>query len=445
MNDYTGHHTGTTLAHGDYISHDLFTIRITDLVARSILDSRGNPTVTARVTLADGAMVTAAAPSGASTGAHEVRELRDGGSAFLGHGVLGAVEAANGPLREALLDRPWHRIEDVDAALWEVDGTPDLSRVGANAVVAVSMAAARAFAHTAGLELYAWVGQQLHTRALLPVPHFNVVNGGAHAANGLAFQEFMIAPVGAPTEADAVRAGAEIYQTLGRMIRDNYSGGAGLGDEGGYAPPVESAEAVLELLVRAIGDAGYEPARDQVAIALDPAANSFTAPEGGYLIQGRALSGAALGDYYRDLAARFPIRSIEDGFNETDLDGWTRFAASGAGVQTVGDDLYVTDAARIRAGAAAGLSTAALIKPNQIGTISGTFDAIRAATAAGMTVMVSHRSGETTDTFIADLAVGSGCGQIKAGAPARGERVAKYNRLTELEALHPQLPYGLTA
>lgn len=444
MNDYTGH-TRNLLAHGDYITHDLASIRLSDVRGRAILDSRGNPTVTVTVTLSEGIAVSAAAPSGASTGAHEVKELRDGGDAFLGRGVAAAVDAVNGEIRAALIERSWHSIEDVDAALRELDGTGDLSRLGANAIVAVSMAVARAFAHAAGIELYAWIASHLYTHPLLPVPHFNVLNGGAHAANDLAFQEFMIAPVGAATEAEAIRIGAEVYQTLGRLVREAFPDSAGLGDEGGYAPALTDAPAALDLLVQAIRDAGYEPSRDQVAIALDPAANSFYAGGGSYSVDGRLLTGAELGDYYRELAGRYPIRSIEDGFAEDDPESWKQFAASQAGLQIVGDDLYVTDATRIARGAELHLSTAVLIKPNQIGTVSGTFSAIRAAFDAGMTVMVSHRSGETSDTFIADLAVGCGCGQIKAGAPARGERVAKYNRLTQIESEHGGLGYGLTA
>lgn len=413
------------------------------LRARSILDSRGYPTVEVRATLPDGTQLIAAAPAGASTGAHEAVELRDHGRAYSGRGVRAALAHIDTEIADLLTGRAWNDIREVDAALGALDGTPGYSRLGANAVVAVSIVAARAFAHTAGLDLHEWVTAQTGSTPRLPVPHFNVINGGAHAANALDFQEFMIAPVGAASEEHAVQTGAEIYHALADLVRDRF-GSAGLGDEGGFAPPLEDPRQALDLLVEAIDAAGYTPGRDQVAIALDPAANGFSLGNGRYRVNGRELGRTELVDYYLDLFDRYPIRSLEDGFSEDDPEGWTLMGhAAMDRMQLVGDDLYVTDPERIREGAERGYSNAVLIKPNQIGTVSRTFDAIRTARELGVSCMVSHRSGETADTFISDLVVGTGVGQIKSGAPARGERVAKYNRLTEIELNHPGYPYGL--
>lgn len=419
------------------------TIRFDQLRARSILDSRGYPTVAVTLTLSDGTRLEASAPAGASTGEHEAVELRDHGRPFSGRGVQAAVAAVNGEITDLVTAREWDSIGDVDAALADLDGSGHYARLGANAVVAVSIAAARAFAHQADQPLHSWISDQTYSAQLLPVPHFNVLNGGAHAANDLDFQEFMIAPVGAASEEHAVQIGAEVYHALARLVKDRY-GSAGLGDEGGFAPQLSNPRDALDLLVEAIASAGYTPALDQVAIALDPAANGFYLGNGRYRAVGGELGRDELVDYYTDLVGHYPIRSIEDGFAEDDHAGWvTMFQALGSRIQLVGDDLYVTDAARIRDGAEEGYSNAALIKPNQIGTVSQTFAAIAAAREVGMACMVSHRSGETADTFIADLVVGTGVGQIKSGAPARGERVAKYNRLTEIELDHPGLPYGL--
>lgn len=418
-------------------------VQFTEVTARTILDSRGYPTVEVRAMLEDGTRVIAAAPAGASTGAHEAVERRDHGRAYSGRGVQGAVAAVDGEIAGLLTGRSWEHLTDLDSALATLDGTAGYSRLGANAVVAVSIAAARAFAHTAGLDLHHWIALQTNSVPRLPVPHFNVLNGGAHAANALDFQEFMIAPVGAATEEHAVQMGSEVYHALAGLVRDRF-GSAGLGDEGGFAPQIADPRMALDLLVDAITAAGYTPGVDQVAIALDPAANSFYLGEGRYRVNGLEFGRDELVGYYLDLIGTYPIRSLEDGFSEDDLDGWTAMAAAADGrVQLVGDDLYVTDPARIRDGADHGYSDAVLIKPNQIGTVSQTFDAITTARDAGMACMVSHRSGETSDTFIADLVVGTGVGQIKSGAPARGERVAKYNRLTEIEYDHPDLPYGI--
>jgi len=418
-------------------------ITVTAVTARQILDSRGNPTVHVNLTLGDGTLVEASAPSGASTGAFEAIELRDGGSSYGGLSVHRAVDGINTEIAPLLLSKSWTSIREIDDAMRELDGTPNYSRLGANATVAVSIAASRALAHAAGLPLHAWIAQQTGNTELLPVPHFNVLNGGAHAANDLDFQEFMIAPVGAASEELAVQAGAEIYHALAKRIRARYNA-TGLGDEGGFAPPISSPDEALELLVQAITDAGYTPGVDQIAIAMDPAANGFYDGDGVYRIAGVAKSREELADYYAELCAKYPIWSIEDGFAEDDHAGWKiLFDKLGDTVQLVGDDLYVTDAVRIRDGATNGYSNAALIKPNQIGTVSQTFDAIAAARETGMQSMVSHRSGETSDTFIADLVVGTGVGQIKTGAPARGERVAKYNRMMEIEATTTGLRFGL--
>ncbi|MFT4212540.1 MAG: phosphopyruvate hydratase [Microbacterium sp.] len=418
-------------------------LEVTALRARGILDSRGYPTVEVTAVLGDGARLVAAAPAGASTGEHEAVEVRDHGPEYGGRGVRRAVRNVDGEIAALVTGRVWESIDELDAALGALGGTPGYSRLGANAVVAVSIAAARGFAHAAGAELHAWIAGRLGTAERLPVPHFNVLNGGAHAVNGLDFQEFMIAPVDAGTEEHAVQVGAEVYHALAAVVRERY-GTAGLGDEGGFAPPISDPRVALDLLLTAIEAAGHTPGVDRVAIALDPAANGFHLGSGRYRIDGRELDDEGLTGYYRDLIEHYPIRSVEDGFAEDDPHGWATQAAALLGrVQLVGDDLYVTDPARIRDGAAHGYTDAVLIKPNQIGTVSQTFDAIRAAREAGMACMVSHRSGETADTFIADLVVGSGVGQLKSGAPARGERVAKYNRLTEIEIDHPALPYGL--
>jgi enolase len=419
-------------------------VTVTAVTARQILDSRGNPTVHVSLSLGDGTVVEASAPSGASTGAFEAIELRDAGPSYAGLSVHHAVAGITGEIAPLLIGREWTSIREIDDAMRALDGTANYSRLGANATVAVSIAASRAFAHQAGLPLHTWIAAETGNTELLPVPHFNVLNGGAHAANDLDFQEFMIAPVGMKTEELAVQAGAEIYHALAKRVRARYNA-TGLGDEGGFAPPISSPNEALDLIVGAITDAGYTPGLDQIAIAMDPAANGFYAGDGVYTVAGVATSREELADYYAELCAAYPIWSIEDGFAEDDHAGWKiLFDRIGDTIQLVGDDLYVTDAARIRGGAANGYSNAALIKPNQIGTVSQTFDAIAAARENGMQSMVSHRSGETSDTFIADLVVGTGVGQIKSGAPARGERVAKYNRMMEIEAQTAGLRYGLS-
>jgi enolase len=417
-------------------------VTVSGLDALEILDSRGRPTLQVTLRLSDGATGWAGVPSGASTGAREAVELRDGDPArYGGLGVLRAVENVRGPLAEALLGTHFPTLADLDAALIAADGTPDKSRLGANAVVGVSIAAARAFAASAERHLWEVLAP---SDPRLPVPHFNVVNGGAHAQNPLDFQEFMIAPLGARTMTDAVRAGAEVYTVLRRLLAERGMA-TGLGDEGGFAPQLENPEEVLALLVEAIIGAGYVAGRDGVAIALDPAANGFYS-EDVYRVAGRSLTSGDLVSYYEELIERFPIWSIEDGLAEDDWDGWKGLTDRlGDRVQLVGDDIFVTDPATIAEAADQGIANAALIKVNQIGTVTQTLDAMATCRSVGFSAMISHRSGETADPFIADLAVASGFGQIKSGAPARGERVAKYNRLLELAAVNDILPIGVLA
>ncbi len=418
-------------------------LQITGVRALQILDSRGYPTVKVWLTANDGTISVASAPSGASTGAHEAVELRDGGAEYSGRGVEKAVDNIRGEIADLLTSRSWGTLADLDQALVSLDGTPGRSRLGANAIVAVSMAAARAFAAAAGAPLHVWIGQRLGRGGRLPVPHFNVLNGGQHAANPLEFQEFMIAPAGAPSFADGLRWGSDVYHALAKRLKQQGLA-TGLGDEGGYAPAIARPEEALDLIVAAIEDAGYTPGRHGIAIALDPAANSFYT-EGTYTVAGRAHSTDQMIHYYEKLIADYPIWSLEDPLAEEDTDGWPALtAALGNRVQVVGDDLFVTSADRVRDGINTASATAVLIKPNQAGTVSETFDTLTAAAEGGFGAMVSHRSGETDDTFVADLVVGAGCGQLKSGAPARGERVAKYNRLLEIQDENPDLPYGPT-
>jgi len=417
------------------------TITPTALHAQEILDSRGRPTL--RVDLATTAgRFTALVPSGASTGSGEAVELRDHDpQRYDGLGVLTAVAHVNGAVADAMVGGVFGDLAALDGALIALDGTRDKSRLGANAIVGVSMAAARAFARSREHSLWETLGV-VDAPVRLPVPHFNVVNGGAHAPNPLDFQEFMIAPLGAPSYAEALRAGAEVYGRLrARLAAAGHA--TGLGDEGGFAPDLARPEEVLEALVAAISDAGYPPGREGVAIALDPAASEFGSG-GRYTVAGEELTSADLIGYYEELVDRFPIWSIEDGLGEDDSSGWRELTARlGERVQLVGDDNFVTNPAIIRQAIADGIANAALIKVNQIGTVTETLEAMTVCRQAGYAAMVSHRSGETPDTFIADLAVGSGCGQLKSGAPARGERVAKYNRLLEIAAGTPALPFGI--
>ena len=349
----------------------------------------------------------------------------------------------NGEINQLVTGRSWKSLDELDRAVIELDGTPTKSRLGANATVGVSMAAARAMALADGKPLYRWLSPD-ENQLRLPVPHFNVVNGGAHAQNELEFQEFMLAPLGAVNFAEALRAGAEIYQTL-RGILHSRKHSTGLGDEGGFAPELGTPEEVLDLLVEAISTAGYKPGSQGVAIALDPASSEMREPDGNYRYAPWARkSTEEMIERYEALTTDYPIWSIEDGLAEDDWDGWEKLTARlGKRVQLVGDDIFVTNPAIIRQGTERKVANSVLIKLNQIGTVTETLEAIAVCRAAGYTQMVSHRSGETTDTFIADLAVATGAGQIKTGAPARGERVAKYNRLVVIEAEHPGLPYGV--
>jgi enolase len=399
--------------------------------ARQILDSRGNPTVEAELTLADGAWGRAAVPSGASTGEFEATELRDGAEAYLGKGVTAAVKNVNGEIAAAVRGRDVTDQPGLDHALIELDGTANKSRLGANAILAVSLANTQAAAASAGQPLWRYLGGE--DARVLPVPMMNLLNGGAHADNAVDFQEFMVVPVGAGSFADGLRIGAEIFHHLKRTLHDRGLGTA-VGDEGGFAPDLESNEAALGVLVEGIEAAGYRAGED-AAIALDPAASEIRR-DGVYDLrhEGRELSSGELAAYWVDLADRYPIVSIEDGMDEEDWDGWKALTELlGDRVQLVGDDVFVTNTGRLRRGIELGVANSILIKVNQIGTLTETLEAIEMARAAGYTAVMSHRSGETEDVAIADLAVATGCGQIKTGAPSRTDRVAKYNQLLRIE------------
>ena len=415
------------------------------VAAMEVLDSRGRPTVAARVVLGGGEVGRTQVPSGASTGEHEAVERRDGDpSRYGGAGVLDTCQAIESEIAKTICGRRFESLAALDQALVQLDGTADKRRLGANALLAVSQATACALAVGAGKPLHAYLNHLIGVQASLPVPHFNVINGGAHAANVLRLQEFMIAPTGAPSLAEAVRCGAEVYAALRKLVVERF-GTAGVGDEGGFAPDLSTPEEALDLLVDAIGAAGYRPGAE-VELALDPAANGFYV-QGDYDPGDGIVTTEGLIRRYQRLIDAYPVRSIEDGLAEQDRAGWRALtAALGDSVQVVGDDLLVTDPRRIREAARERLATAALIKPNQAGTVTETVEALAAARDAGWGAMLSHRSGETVDTFIADLAVAAGVGQIKAGAPARGERVAKYNRLLEIAATSGHgLRYGLAA
>ena len=405
---------------------------IIDIHARQILDSRGNPTVEVDVLLEDGSFGRAAVPSGASTGAHEAVEKRDGDkSVYLGKGVLEAIEGVNGEIAEEIVGLDAEDQADIDHAMIELDGTENKGRLGANAILGVSLAVAKAAADARGLPLYRYVGGV--SAHVLPVPMMNIINGGEHADNPIDFQEFMICPVGARTFAEALRMGSEVYQALKIVLRDRGLV-TGVGDEGGFAPDLPSNRAALDVVMEAIVAAGYRPGED-VSIALDPATTELW-KDGAYHLagEGRVLTSAEMSDYWGDLCDSFPIVSIEDGMAEDDWDGWKLLTDRvGDTVQLVGDDLFVTNTARLQMGIDRGVANAILIKVNQIGTLSETLAAIELASRHGYRSIISHRSGETEDTFIADLAVATGAGQIKTGAPARGERTAKYNQLLRIE------------
>ena len=417
--------------------------QVTALSAMEILDSRGRPTLEVRVEIDGSAVGIAAVPSGASRGTQEAAERRDGDpNRYGGAGVRTVVASIEEEIADAIVGPRWASLEELDAALSALDGTPNKERLGGNAIVGVSMGAARGFALRDRVELYQWL-PQLGGTARLPVPHFNVVNGGLHAPNRLEFQEFMIAPLGAPSFSEALRAGAEVYRCLrDTLVRLGLA--SGLGDEGGFAPALQAPEDVLDLLVEAINAAGYECGPNGVAIALDPAASEFREADGRYRVNGSYFDSVDLVEYLAYLADRYPIWSIEDGMAEDDPNGWEILTQRlGERVQLVGDDNLVTNPALISDAIARRQGTAALIKVNQVGTVTETLEAVRRCYQGSFGAMVSHRSGETSDTFIADLAVAIGCGQLKAGAPARGERVAKYNRLLVIEAQDRNVPYGV--
>ena len=405
---------------------------IIDIVAREILDSRGNPTVEVDVTLESGATGRAGVPSGASTGTHEALELRDGDKGrYLGKGVQKAIDAVNGEIFDTLSGIDATEQVHIDQMMVDLDGTPNKARLGANAILGVSLAVAKAAAADLGLPLYRHVGG-VYARTL-PVPLMNIINGGAHADNPIDFQEFMILPVGADSFAEALRMGAEVFQHLKTQLKDA-GHNTNVGDEGGFAPNLKSADEALAFIMKAIEAAGYKPGTD-IALGLDSAASEFY-KGGKYVLEGegKSLDAAGMVKLYADLCARYPIVSIEDGMAEDDWDGWKALTdALGSKVQLVGDDLFVTNPDRLSDGIARGVANSILIKVNQIGTLSETLEAVERAHRAGYTAVISHRSGETEDATIADLAVATNCGQIKTGSLSRSDRLAKYNQLLRIE------------
>ncbi|MDX2309423.1 MAG: phosphopyruvate hydratase [Hyphomicrobium sp.] len=405
---------------------------IVDIIGREILDSRGNPTVEVDIILEDGSRGRAAVPSGASTGAHEANELRDGDKKrYLGKGVTKAVDAVNGEVFDALVGMDAEDQRGIDTALISLDGTPNKARLGANAILGVSLANAKAAAAAAGLPLYRYVGGA--NAHILPVPMMNIINGGAHADNPIDIQEFMIMPVAAPTMADAVRIGAEIFHTLKKGLKDA-GHNTGIGDEGGFAPNLKSADEALGFIMKSIEAAGYKPG-DDVMLALDCASTEFY-KGGKYEMhgEGRSLDSDGMARYLADLVARFPIISIEDGMGEDDWAGWKALTELvGSKCQLVGDDLFVTNTRRLKQGIDQRIANSILVKVNQIGSLSETLDAVSMAQRAGYTAVMSHRSGETEDATIADLAVATNCGQIKTGSLCRSDRLAKYNQLIRIE------------
>jgi len=405
---------------------------IIDVHARQILDSRGNPTIEVEVSLEDGSFGRAAVPSGASTGAHEAVEKRDGDKArYSGKGVTQAVDAVRGEIAQAIVGHEAEDQQEIDAVMIALDGTENKSRLGANAILGVSLATAKAAAIACGLPLYRYVGGT--AAHVLPVPMMNIINGGEHADNPIDFQEFMVVPVGAESLSEAARCGAEIFHTLKKRLSE--AGLAtGVGDEGGFAPALASTSAALDFIVQSVEQAGYRPG-DDVLLALDCAASEFFR-DGAYHMEGegKTFSPAEMTEFLADLAARYPIVSIEDGMAEDDWQGWKLLTEKlGKTVQLVGDDLFVTNPKRLRMGIEQGIANSLLVKVNQIGTLSETLEAVSIAQRAGYTSIMSHRSGETEDTTISDLAVATNCGQIKTGSLARSDRLAKYNQLIRIE------------
>ena len=403
---------------------------IEQIAAREILDSRGNPTVEVEVALIDGTYARAAVPSGASTGEHEAVELRDGAERYGGKGVEKAVEAVLDEIAPAVIGLPADEQRVVDQALLDLDGTPDKSRLGANAILGVSLAVARAAADSAALPLFRYIGGP--NAHILPVPMMNILNGGAHADTGVDVQEFMVAPIGAPSFKESLRWGAEVYHSLKSVLKKQGLA-TGLGDEGGFAPDVAGTKAALDLIISAIDATGFKLGTD-VALALDVAATEFYTDGTGYAFEKQTRTAEQMTEFYAGLVDSYPLVSIEDPLSEDDWDGWVALtAAIGDKVQLVGDDLFVTNPERLEEGIEKGAANALLVKVNQIGTLTETLDAVALAHNSGYRTMMSHRSGETEDTTIADLAVAVGSGQIKTGAPARSERVAKYNQLLRIE------------
>jgi enolase len=400
---------------------------IADVHARQILDSRGNPTLEVEVRLESGAVGRAAVPSGASTGMHEAVELRDGEEAYGGKGVTRAVTNVNDEIAAALRSTDASAQEELDRRLIELDGTTNKGRLGANAILGTSLAAAKAVAAEQGVSLYRYLGRD--AASTLPVPMMNVINGGAHAQNSIDLQEFMVVPAGASSFSEALRIGTEVFHSLKKVLHERGLATA-VGDEGGFAPDLGSSEEAIEAILEAAERVGH---REQVAIALDPASTEFFS-DGAYRFEGKALDAAGMTDFYASLAERFPVVSVEDGLAEDEWDGWAHLTRTlGDRVQLVGDDLFVTNPARLERGIGDGVANAILVKVNQIGTLTETLEAIELARANGYAAVISHRSGETEDTTIADLAVATNAGQIKTGAPSRTDRVAKYNQLLRIE------------
>ncbi len=415
-------------------------IYIEDVVGNEVLDSRGNPTVRVTVTLSDGTQESAMVPSGASTGKREALELRDGGDRFMGKGVLKAVENVNTEIAEALIGMSPYNQADVDLTMKEVDGTDNYGKLGANAVLGASMAVARAAAASLKMPLYRYIGGA--NAVVMPVPMLNIINGGEHANNSVDFQEYMIMPVGFDRFSEGLRAASEVYHHLKKII-DGMGESTAVGDEGGFAPNLKSNEEPIQVIMQAIEAAGYKPG-EQIAIALDVAASELINDEGKYVLksENRELNSSEMVTYYEKLLEQYPIVSIEDGLSEDDWDGWEEMTARlGNKVQLVGDDNFVTNPAILSEGIDRGIANSILIKLNQIGTVSETMQTIRLAHRNGYTCVVSHRSGETEDAFIADFAVAMGTGQIKTGSTARSDRMAKYNRLLSIEAELGQFEY----
>jgi len=415
-------------------------IFIDEIVATEVMDSRGNPTVRATVSLSDGTTASAIVPSGASTGKREALELRDGGDRYMGKGVLQACENVNGPICDALVGLSPFNQAEIDLTMKEVDGTENYGNLGANAVLGVSMAIARVAAKSMGIPLYRYLGGA--NAVVMPVPMLNIINGGEHANNSVDFQEYMVMPIGFDRFSEGLRACAEVYHTLKKII-DEMGESTAVGDEGGFAPNLKSNEEPVQVIIKAIEKAGYKPG-EEIAIALDVAASELTNDEGLYVLksENRTITSSELIAYYADMCEKYPIVSIEDGLDEDDWTGWKELTeVLGDKVQLVGDDLFVTNVAILAEGIEKDIANSILIKPNQIGTVSETMQTVRLAQRSGYTCVMSHRSGESEDTFIADFAVALNTGEIKTGSTARSDRIAKYNRLLEIEAELGQFEY----